>query len=165
MEAIAFCQRDKKYRSQTARRLACFASTVNKLVVCFASSSERQKAAILQSHLAARGGRIFSAYFSVNCLLHISIKYTENVTNLYAHAQTVDTRCSSPIFQAPGYEASALLHKWPWKRLLSPCRDSISGIVGCFQSRGAFSGRRALTIEHLLMSGCGQVQRTCVCIG
>ena len=63
-------------------------------------------AAILQSHLAARGGRIFSAYFSVNCLLHISINYTENVTDLYAHAQTVYTRRSSPIFQAPGYEAT-----------------------------------------------------------
>ena len=64
-----------------------------------------EAAAILQSHLAARGGRIFSAYFSVNCLLHISINYTENVTDLYAHAQTVDTRRSSLIFQAPGYEA------------------------------------------------------------
>ena len=30
-------------------------------------------AAILQSHLT-RGGRIFSAYFPVNCLLHISIR-------------------------------------------------------------------------------------------
>ena len=55
---------------------------------------------------AARGGRIFSAYFPVNCLLHISVNYTENVTDLYAHAQTVDTRRSSPIFQAPGYEAT-----------------------------------------------------------
>ena len=26
--------------------------------------------------------------------------------DLYAHAQTVDTRRSSPIFQAPGYEAT-----------------------------------------------------------
>ena len=32
--------------------------------------------------------------------------YTENVTDLYVHVQTVDTRRSSPIFQAPGYEAS-----------------------------------------------------------
>ena len=38
-----------------------------------------------QSHLAARGGRIFSAYFSVDCLIY----YTENVTDLYAHSQTV----------------------------------------------------------------------------
>ena len=38
-------------------------------------------AAILQSHLAARGGRIFFAYFSINCLLHISINYMENVTD------------------------------------------------------------------------------------
>ena len=65
-----------------------------------------EAAAILQSHLAPRGGRILSTYFSVNCLLHISINYTENVTDLYAHAQTVDTRRSSPIFQAPGYEAT-----------------------------------------------------------
>ena len=26
--------------------------------------------------------------------------------DLYAHAQTVDTKRSSPIFQAPGYEAN-----------------------------------------------------------
>ena len=65
--------------------------------------------AILQSHLAPRGGR---TYFSVNCLLHISINYTENVTDLYAHAQTVDTRRSSLIFQVPGYEAKlAISHK------------------------------------------------------
>ena len=32
--------------------------------------------------------------------------YTENVTDLYVHVQTVDTRRSSPIFQVPGYEAS-----------------------------------------------------------
>ena len=32
----------------------------------------------------------------------------ENVTDLYAHAQTVDTRCSFPIFQAPRYEAICL---------------------------------------------------------
>ena len=60
---------------------------------------------ILQSHLAAHGGRVFSAYLSVNCLLHISINYMENVTDLYAHVQTVDTRRSSQIFQAPGYKA------------------------------------------------------------
>ena len=30
----------------------------------------------------------------------------ENVTDLYAHAQTVDTRRSSPIYQALGYEAT-----------------------------------------------------------
>ena len=60
-------------------------------------------AAILESDLAARGGR---TYFSVNCLLHILINYTENVTDLYAHAQTVDTRRSSLIFQAPGYKAN-----------------------------------------------------------
>ena len=34
-------------------------------------------------------------------------------------------------------------------------RGSISDILGSFQSRGTLSGRRALTIECLLMSGCG----------
>ena len=62
-------------------------------------------AVILQSPLAARGSCIFSAYFSVNCLLHISINYTENVTDLYMHAQAVDTRRSSLNFEAPRYEA------------------------------------------------------------
>ena len=38
----------------------------------------------------------------------------------------------------------------------SPCRDSISGFLGSFQSAGVFSGRRALTIERSVMSGCGQ---------
>ena len=36
------------------------------------------------------------------------------------------------------------------------CRGSISDILGIFQSRGAFSSWRALTIECSLMSGCGQ---------
>ena len=31
----------------------------------------------------------------------------ENVTDLYAYVQTVDTRCSFLIFQAPGYEATS----------------------------------------------------------
>ena len=39
--------------------------------------------------------------------------------------------------------------------LLLPCRDSICGILGSFQFGGAFSGRRGLSIECLLMSGCG----------
>ena len=38
----------------------------------------------------------------------------------------------------------------------SPCRDSISGLLDSFQSGGAFSGQRVLTIEHSVMSGCGQ---------
>ena len=37
----------------------------------------------------------------------------------------------------------------------SPCRDSISGFLGRFQSGGVFSGQRALTIECLVMSGYG----------
>ena len=36
------------------------------------------------------------------------------------------------------------------------CRDSISGILGSFKSGGAFSDWRALTIEHLVVSGRGQ---------
>ena len=40
--------------------------------------------------------------------------------------------------------------------LLSPCRGSISDILGSFQSGGALSCWRALTIECSLMSGCGQ---------
>ena len=40
--------------------------------------------------------------------------------------------------------------------VLSPCRDSISGFLGNFQSGGVFSGRRALTIERWVMSECGQ---------
>ena len=39
------------------------------------------------------------------------------------------------------------------KTVLSSCRDSISGN---YQSGGASSGRRDLTIECLVMSGCGQ---------
>ena len=34
--------------------------------------------------------------------------------------------------------------------------SSIPGTLGSFQSGGPFAGRRALTIENLLMSGCGQ---------
>ena len=39
---------------------------------------------------------------------------------------------------------------------LSPCRRSISGTVGSFQSGGVFIGQSALTIEGLLMCECGQ---------
>ena len=39
---------------------------------------------------------------------------------------------------------------------LSPCKGSFSDILGSFQSGGPLSGRRALTIERSLMSGCGQ---------
>ena len=35
-------------------------------------------------------------------------------------------------------------------------RGSISGFLGSFQSGGAFLGRKALTIERSVMSGCGQ---------
>ena len=89
------------------RPRTCFAPTVNKLVACFASSSERQKrqryfkAILLHAEVV-----YFPHIFHYNCLLHLLINYTENVTDLYAHAQAVDTRRSSPIFQAPGYEAT-----------------------------------------------------------
>ena len=36
------------------------------------------------------------------------------------------------------------------------CRNSISDFLGSFQSGGAFSGQRALTIKCSVMSGCGQ---------
>ena len=64
------------------RRLGCFASTVNKMVACFSFFKRKAEAtAILQSHLAARRGRIFSACFSVNCLVHMLMNYTENVVD------------------------------------------------------------------------------------
>ena len=59
-------------------------------------------AAILQSHLATRRGHVFSAYFSVTYLNKLYGKGND----FYAHAQTVDIRHSSPICQAPGYEAN-----------------------------------------------------------
>ena len=42
--------------------------------------------------------------------------------------------------------------------VLSPCRGSISGFLGIFQSGGMLSGQRALTItvECSVMGGCGQ---------
>ena len=41
------------------------------------------------------------------------------------------------------------------KVLLCLCRGSISGSVGSFQSE-VFAGQRGMTVESLLMSGCGQ---------
>jgi len=46
-------------------------------------------------------------------------------------------------------------HKQAQEPLLSPCSGTISGLVGSIQSGGACAGRKALTIESLLMSGCG----------
>ena len=88
------------------RRLVCFASTVNRLVACFASSSERQKRqryfkAVLLHAEVVYFPRIFPLYLPLTYL----DKLYGKCTDLYAHAQTVDTRRSSPIFQAPGYEA------------------------------------------------------------
>ena len=40
----------------------------------------------------------------------------------------------------------------PFTLLGTPCL----AFLGSFQSGGAFSSRRALTIEHFVMSGCGQ---------
>ena len=68
---------------------------------------------------------------------------------------------------AAGYRKSLVSARWPVLLLscangrrkcmvLSPCRGSISGFLGSFQSGGAFFGLRALTIERLVMSGCGQ---------
>ena len=42
------------------------------------------------------------------------------------------------------------------KSLLSTCRSTISGTVGSFQAGRAFASLKALTIESLLMKGCGQ---------
>ena len=49
----------------------------------------------------------------------------------------------------------------PFLTLLAQCRNPlpspcISGTIGSFQSGGAFGGWRALTIESLLISMCGQ---------
>ena len=42
----------------------------------------------------------------------------------------------------------------PWSALFY--RGTISATVGSFQLGAAFAGRKALAIESLLMSGCGQ---------
>ena len=56
----------------------------------------------------------------------------------------------------PGGPFLCFLAQTGLKGLLCPCRGSISDILGSFQSGGALSGQRALTIERSLMSGCGQ---------
>ena len=100
------------------RRLVGFASTVNRLVSCFASSSERQKQqryfkAILLHAEVVCFPRIFPLYLPLTYL----DKLYGKCTDLYVHAQTVNTRRSSPIFQAPGYEAieahEQALSMWP----------------------------------------------------
>ena len=65
--------------SKRPRRLACFASTVNKMVACFASSSERQKRQRYFKPSCTRRLYIFCIFSRYNCLLHTSINYTENV--------------------------------------------------------------------------------------
>ena len=67
---------------------------------------------------------------------------------------------------AAGYKKGLVSAGWPAlllsctngrrKTVLSPCRDSISGLLGTFQPGGAFSCQRVLTIERSVMSGCGQ---------
>ena len=66
------------------------------------------------------------------------------------------------------WRLSWLAVEWPWSVLAGPiltllaqCRNPlpspcISGTIGSFQSGGAFVGWKALTIESLLMSMCGQ---------
>ena len=51
---------------------------------------------------------------------------------------------------------SGFLHKQAQKTLILPCRGSISDTLGSFQSGGTLCGQRALAIERLLISGCGQ---------
>ena len=55
-------------------------------------------------------------------------------------------------WSTPDGPFSAFLHHRVQKMLLSPCRNSISGILGSFQSGEAFSGWRGLTIECSLIS-------------
>ena len=55
----------------------------------------------------------------------------------------------------PGDSAWQLL-QLAVEKLPSPCRGSVSGTVGSFQSERVSSGQRTLTIECLLTSGCGQ---------
>ena len=52
-------------------------------------------------------------------------------------------------------QATAFVTLLAQKRLLSLCRGTISGTVGSCQSGGVFVGRRVLTIESLLIHGCG----------
>ena len=48
-----------------------------------------------------------------------------------------------------------LLAQQAQEPLPSPCRGTISGLVGSILSGGACAGQTALTIESWLMSGCG----------
>ena len=56
----------------------------------------------------------------------------------------------------PGGSMFCFLAQTGLENTPSPCRGSISYILGSFQSGGTLSGWRALTIECLIMSGCGQ---------
>ena len=49
---------------------------------------------------------MFSAYYSVNCLLHISINYTEIVTVFTRMRKQWIPGALLRFFQAPGYEAN-----------------------------------------------------------
>ena len=80
------------------------------LYLCLASTLESQKRhiaitdmqAMVLHGVAAHWNRIFYRIFLrvIICKfsLHISTNYTENVKELLAYAQTVDTRHSCPIF-------------------------------------------------------------------
>ena len=67
---------------------------------------------------------------------------------------------------AAGYRMGLVSAGWPVlllscangrrKRYFHLVGGSISGFLGSFQSGAAFLGRKALTIERSVMSGCGQ---------
>ena len=59
-------------------------------------------------------------------------------------------------WSAPGGQFSSIPTQTGVETLLSPFRVSIPGTVGTFQCGGVFFGLRALTIQPLLMSLCGQ---------
>ena len=101
---------------------------MNRLVACFVSSSERQKR---QRYFKAILLHAEVVYFPRNFPLYLPLTYLDKLygkcTDLYAHAQTVDTRRSSPIFQAPGYEAKYKLAR----RLTSlvAIRQTLLGLI------------------------------------
>ena len=105
------------------RRLVCFASTVNRLVACFASSSERQKRqryfkAILLHAEVVYFPRIFPLYLPLTYL----DKLYGKCTDLYAHAQTVDTGALLRFFKRLGTRLKLELLGGLYLKLVSTVR-------------------------------------------
>ena len=65
-------------------------------------------------------------------------------SNMFRKGGTGGGGCKCHLLGDRAWQQLQLAVKRPWS-------------VGSFQSGGALSGWRALTIERLLMSGCGQV--------